>query len=208
MDGLSDGVDPDADKFGIQVQAPTLLHGSESSCSTITLVFPLKVFRAKDFKVIAVQPVWDDEAILIALKRAYDELRGWRRRYFGLMDVGHLTLVRADHSFIYPQRIGSSWLSPPKNMRICYLLRNASHLRGQRQIVTALTRRLDVGVEFVERWKTTRLLAVCAASSYAVMAVWAARTGDWATGSQMGQFHLSLFQLLFIALYWSHAHQF
>ncbi|OJT15069.1 hypothetical protein TRAPUB_8326 [Trametes pubescens] len=96
-------------------------------------------------------------------------------------------------------------------MRMCYLLRNPAHQRGERQLMTALTQHVELGVEFVERWKTRRLLGVagfCAILSYATMIGWGAKTGDWATGSQIGQFHLAMFSLLFIAVAWSQNHEF
>lgn len=48
--------------------------------------FPLKVFRRRDFKVLELEGDWDDEKLLTALKKTYDQLRGWRK-YFGLMDI-------------------------------------------------------------------------------------------------------------------------
>ncbi|KAI0636315.1 hypothetical protein C8Q77DRAFT_1032567, partial [Trametes polyzona] len=144
--------------------------------------FPLKVFRARDYVVLEVGQDWDDEALLEALRKSYDRLRGWKRRYFGLKG--------ANDSYIYPQRVGSRWISPHKNMRMAYLLKNPSHARGKHELVDAVTRHIDLGVEFVERWKTRRLLAVaglCALISFAIMAAWGAKTGDWATGSQVGR---------------------
>ncbi|KAI0667960.1 hypothetical protein C8Q78DRAFT_981257 [Trametes maxima] len=191
----------------VHVQSPTDVETDEEALlwEPPWEVFPLKVFRTKDFKVVEVKREWDDEDLLIALKKTYDGLRGFRK-FLGLKDVGHLTIVRADHSFIYPQRLGTPWLSPHKNMRMCYLLDNPSHLRSQRQIMTALTKRVDLGVEFVERWKTRRLLCtagVCCSLAYILMFAWGIHTGDWATASQMGQFQLSIFALLFVAVGWS-----
>ncbi|OJT15068.1 hypothetical protein TRAPUB_8325 [Trametes pubescens] len=48
--------------------------------------FPLKVFRRRDFKVLEIEKDWDDEMLLTALKKTYDQLRGWRK-YFGLMSI-------------------------------------------------------------------------------------------------------------------------
>lgn len=75
-------------------------------------------------------------------------------------------------------------------MRMCYLLQNPAYLRGERQVMAALTQRIDLGVEFVERWKTRRLLGVaglCAILAYLTMVVWGVQTGDWATASQIGR---------------------
>lgn len=56
--------------------------------------------------------------------------------------------------------------------------------------MAALTQHVELGVEFVERWKTRRLLGVagfCAFLSYATMIGWGVKSGDWATGSQIGR---------------------
>ena len=50
-------------------------------------VFPLKVYRGYDLKVVDVQRTWDDEELLRELGTAYDKLRGRLRKYFSFMDV-------------------------------------------------------------------------------------------------------------------------
>ncbi len=56
--------------------------------------------------------------------------------------------------------------------------------------MAALTQRVELGVEFVERWKTRRLLGaagLCAILAYVTMVVWGVKTGDWDTASQIGR---------------------
>ena len=50
-------------------------------------VFPLKVFRGMDFKIIEIKPDWDDEVLLRELSRTYDELRTWLRKWFSMKGV-------------------------------------------------------------------------------------------------------------------------
>ncbi|KAI0648654.1 hypothetical protein C8Q79DRAFT_1007238 [Trametes meyenii] len=196
---------PDVSTAGVVVGSE-----NEDTWKPTWTAFHLKVFRAKDHEVVIVKPHWDDHELLVALKESYSRLRGIRK-YIGFKSVAHLTLVRADHSFIYPQRLGTSWMSPHKNMRMCYLLGHPEHQKKKYEIISALTKRSDVGVEFVERWKTRRLLSaagVCAFISCAVMVGLGVKTKDWATASQVGQFLLSMFALLFVAVAWSTNHEF
>lgn len=69
-------------------QSPSVIPDPEGSAPTAENmknwnpsweVFKLSVYRGMDCHVVNVQPGWDDEALLRALKSAYDELRAWRK---------------------------------------------------------------------------------------------------------------------------------
>ena len=78
-------------------------------------VFPLKVYRGYDLKVITVQRDWDDEDLLRELGAAYDKLRGRLRKYFSFKDVWlvspamYILHPRADrHLSLYAFALGMS----------------------------------------------------------------------------------------------------
>lgn len=50
-------------------------------------VFPLKVYRGHELKVLEIQRGWDDEVLLRELGIAYDGLRQWYRKYFSIMNI-------------------------------------------------------------------------------------------------------------------------
>ncbi|KAH9917249.1 uncharacterized protein B0H18DRAFT_883935 [Fomitopsis serialis] len=112
-------------------------------------VFPLKVFRGSDYKIMKIEAAWDDEALLSELRRTYDDLRTVWRKWFSLRN--------ADHSIIYPQRVGPAKVSPSKNMRLRWFLHHPSYMRGRHEFMQVLTARTDLGIEFVERWQLSRI---------------------------------------------------
>jgi len=120
-------------------------------------VFPLKVFRGSDYKIMKIQAEWDDEALLSELRRTYDDLRTVWRKWFSLRNVASMTMVHADHSIIYPQRVGPAKVSPSKNMRLRWFLHHPSYMRGRHEFIQVLTARTDLGIEFVERWQLSRI---------------------------------------------------
>lgn len=67
------------------------------------------------------------------------------------------TSPKADHSFVYPQRLGPAGVSPSKNMRLRYLLANPRCMRGRHEFMQVLTARTDLGIEFVERFQLRRI---------------------------------------------------
>jgi len=120
-------------------------------------VFPLKVFRGADHTMLRISADWDDEALLRELRKTYDELRTVWRKWFSLRNVGSMTMVLADHSFVYPQRLGPATVSPYKNMRLRWFLHHPEHMRGRHEFMQVLTARTDRGIEFVERWQVFRI---------------------------------------------------
>ncbi|KAM5544822.1 hypothetical protein V8D89_001720 [Ganoderma adspersum] len=149
-------------------------------------VFPLKVYRGYDLKVIAVQRDWDDEDLLRELGAAYDKLRGRLRKYFSFKDVWW-----AEKQYVFPQRVGPAKISAHRNMRMRYLLAHPAHMHGQREIMRALTARRGFGVEFVEQARLARMaLFTCGLffSALAVVIGYGARTGDWIGAFSIGSF--------------------
>lgn len=67
-------------------------------------------------------------------------------------------ISQADHSFIYPQRLGPARISAQRNMRMRYLLVHPEYMKGKREFMRVLTARTHVGVEFVERWQASRMV--------------------------------------------------
>ncbi|KAI0806082.1 hypothetical protein BC629DRAFT_1282444, partial [Irpex lacteus] len=153
-------------------------------------VFPLKAFRGSDYTFLKIQPHWDDADLLRELSKTYDRLRTWRK-WFSLRNVSGITMVlvtvliwlyvQADHSFVYPQRVGPARVSPAKNMRLRYLLQHPHTMRRRYEFMQVLTSRTDLGIEFVERFELKRIafavfLPVVLATLFGVL--WAVLTGD------------------------------
>ncbi|TFY62181.1 hypothetical protein EVJ58_g4031 [Rhodofomes roseus] len=120
-------------------------------------VFPLKVFRGAEYKVLRIQGEWDDAALLSELRKTYDDLRTIWRKWFSLRNVASITMVHADHSIVYPQRLGPAKVSPSKNMRLRWFLHHPSYMKGRHEFMQVLTVRTDLGIEFVERWQLSRI---------------------------------------------------
>ena len=80
-------VDGDANKGYVDVEMLADVQRNASAWKPSWDVFPLKVYRGYDLKVIAVQRDWDDEDLLRELGAAYDKLRGRLRKYFSFKDV-------------------------------------------------------------------------------------------------------------------------
>ncbi|TBU42785.1 hypothetical protein BD309DRAFT_865574 [Dichomitus squalens] len=140
-------------------------------------VFPLKVYRGYDLRVIEIQRDWDDEELLRELGIAYDRLRTWYRKYFSVMNVWWI-----NQHFVFPQRVGPAKISPHRNMRMRYLLAHPEHVKGQHEIMRALTERRDYGVEFVERAEMGRMVLLAsalAAFPLGIAIVYGISNGDW-----------------------------
>ncbi|KZT73461.1 hypothetical protein DAEQUDRAFT_645486, partial [Daedalea quercina L-15889] len=142
----------------------TLKKESDDRWRPVWVKFPLKVFRGSEYKLLEIRADWDDEALLSELRKTYDELRTVWRKWFSLRSVASITMVmvsqistRADHSIIYPQRIGPAKISPSKRMRLRWLLQHPSYMKGRHEFMHALTTRTDLGIEFVERWQLLRI---------------------------------------------------
>ncbi|KAI0951533.1 hypothetical protein AcW1_008555 [Taiwanofungus camphoratus] len=147
-------------------------------------VFPLKVFRAYNHTTLKIRAEWDDEMLLRELNRTYDSLRTFWRRWFSLRSVGSMTMVLADHSFVYPQRVGPAAVSPSKNMRLRWFLHHPEHMRARHEFMQVLTARTDLGVEFVERWQLSRIaiaILVPVLFSVVIGVVYSATTHDPST---------------------------
>ncbi|KAI0353640.1 hypothetical protein OH77DRAFT_1406358 [Trametes cingulata] len=115
-------------------------------------VFPLKAFRGSSYTYIKIRANWDDEDLLRELSRSYDRLRTVWRKWFSLRSVRY-----ADHTCVYPRRLGPAGVSPSKNMRLRYFLHHPEQMKGRREFMQVLTARTDLGVEFVEGWQLTRI---------------------------------------------------
>ncbi|KAH9895257.1 hypothetical protein C8Q73DRAFT_825911 [Cubamyces lactineus] len=129
-------------------------------------VFPLKAFRGSSYTYIKIQAKWDDEDLLKELGRSYDRLRTVWRKWFSLRSVrsitmvyvkSRLTMLQADHTCVYPKRIGPAGVSPSKNMRLRYFLHHPEQMKGRHEFMQVLTARTDLGIEFVEGWQLTRI---------------------------------------------------
>ncbi|KIP11009.1 hypothetical protein PHLGIDRAFT_21907 [Phlebiopsis gigantea 11061_1 CR5-6] len=120
-------------------------------------VFPLKAFRGSDFTYVKIKSDWDDEALLRQISKTYEDLRKFWRRWFSLRSVSSITMVLADHTIIFPQRIGPAKVSPSKNLRLRYLLSHPHTMRGKHEFMEVLTSRTDFGIEFVERFQLGRI---------------------------------------------------
>ncbi|EMD36606.1 hypothetical protein CERSUDRAFT_95896 [Gelatoporia subvermispora B] len=147
-------------------------------------VFPLKVFRGGDWVYLKIQPQWEDERLLCELSKTYDRLRTVWRKWFSLRSVGSIVMVLADHSVVYPQRVGTTGLSPSKNMRLRYFLHHPEAMRGRHEFLQVLTDNPKLGVEFVERWQVSRIaiaVLIPVIMSVVVGVVYSGLTGDAST---------------------------
>ncbi|KAI0788316.1 hypothetical protein C8Q74DRAFT_1196835 [Fomes fomentarius] len=120
-------------------------------------VFPLKAFRGSSYTYLKIQAHWDDAELLKELGRSYDKLRTVWRKWFSLRSVRSITMVYADHTCVYPRRLGPAGVSPSKNMRLRYFLRHPDQMKGRHEFMQVLTARTDLGIEFVEGWQLTRI---------------------------------------------------
>ncbi|KAI0365487.1 hypothetical protein BV20DRAFT_954112 [Pilatotrama ljubarskyi] len=132
-------------------------------------VFPLKAFRGSSYTYIKIRASWDDEEVLKELSRSYDKLRTIWRKWFSLRSVRSMTMVYvrrllterlfsyADHTYVYPRRLGPAGVSPSKNMRLRYFLHHPEQMKGRHEFMQVLTARTDLGIEFVEGWQLARI---------------------------------------------------
>ncbi|TFK93810.1 hypothetical protein K466DRAFT_572289 [Polyporus arcularius HHB13444] len=126
-------------------------------------VFPLKAFRGSNYMFLKIEAHWDDADLLRELSRSYDKLRTIWRKWFSLRSVRSITMVyvslpwTADHTCVYPRRVGPAGVSPSKNMRLRYFLRHPDQMKGRHEFMQVLTARTDLGIEFVEGWQLMRI---------------------------------------------------
>ncbi|RDX46231.1 hypothetical protein OH76DRAFT_1457275 [Lentinus brumalis] len=120
-------------------------------------VFPLKAFRGSNYMFLKIEAHWDDADLLRELSRSYDKLRTIWRKWFSLRSVRSITMVYADHTCVYPRRVGPAGVSPSKNMRLRYFLRHPDQMKGRHEFMQVLTARTDLGIEFVEGWQLMRI---------------------------------------------------
>ncbi|KAI9001492.1 hypothetical protein BD414DRAFT_474817 [Trametes punicea] len=165
------------------------------------LVFAVKAFRGRNAKHIFVQSAWDDEQLLIALKKAYNDLRVWYQKWFSLRSLGYITRVKVNEAFIYPQRIGPGRTTHHRNMRMRYLLDHPHHMRGKHDFMRVLTESSDYGIEFVERWNMTRVCVLVVGSallSLSIALMYGVFTKDWSAGFQIASFFSQTFAQIFV----------
>ena len=70
-----------------------------------------------------------------------------------------------------------------------YLLAHPEHMKGQREIMRALTTRRGYGIEFVEQARLFRMVLFTGGlffTALAIAIVYGARTGDWMGGFTIG----------------------
>ncbi|KAI0711831.1 hypothetical protein C8T65DRAFT_574887 [Cerioporus squamosus] len=134
-------------------------------------VFPLKAFRGSSYMFLRIEADWDDADLLRELSLSYDRLRTVWRKWFSLRSVRSITMVYvsvpwdsrytqltwADHTCVYPRRLGPAGVSPSKNMRLRYFLHHPDQMKGRHEFMQVLTARTDLGIEFVEGWQLTRI---------------------------------------------------
>ncbi|OCH91712.1 hypothetical protein OBBRIDRAFT_872234 [Obba rivulosa] len=157
--------------------------------------FPLKTFRGSDHTVMYIRPSWDDERLLRELKKTYNKLRGFWRKWFSLKNN--------THSFIYPQRVGSASVSPHRNLRFRWCLNHPESQGGRYDFMRALTRRADYGIEFVERWQVTRLVIAIVlplALSLLVAIIYTLRTGDVSSAFTIAGYMTSAYSVFLVLL--------
>ena len=65
--------------------------------------------------------------------------------------------MQADHTIVFPQRIGPAKVRPSKNLRLRYLLNHPHTMKGKHEFMEVLTSRTDLGIEFVERFQLSRI---------------------------------------------------
>ena len=107
------------------------------------------------------------------------------RLAFSSRQTLQLTHLQANHSYIYPQRVGTAKYTAHRNMRMRYLLDHPEHMKGQRELMRALTERPDYGVEFVERLVVIRVCIPAFGSAVIALLiaiVYGAVKGDWPGG--------------------------
>lgn len=89
-----------------------LLKNKEDEWKPAWKVFPLKVFRGADYKILKISADWDDEALLTELGSMYDDLRMFWRKWFSLRSVAyvHVYYMHYLHTFLTHHGIAlSQW---------------------------------------------------------------------------------------------------
>ncbi|RPD54805.1 hypothetical protein L226DRAFT_547971 [Lentinus tigrinus ALCF2SS1-7] len=159
--------------------------------------FTLMVWRANDHETIDVKPAWDDEDLLRELNKSYNTLRSWRK----------LLSLKGPRYALYPQRIGPGRISAHRSLRIRFLLKHPERVRGRRDLMHALTRHSDVGIEFVEQWQVWRvafLVLMLALLSMAIAIVSSILLHDFSTGFSIGGFFAQMFAVILVAIGFLH----
>ncbi|KAI0750201.1 hypothetical protein C8Q80DRAFT_1269947 [Daedaleopsis nitida] len=162
-------------------------------------VFPIKVYRGKEFQTVDIKSDWDDEVLLRELGHAYNALRKWTGRWFLLKGTWYLMMVKVDRSFTFPQRVGPARYSAHRNMRMRHLLEHPECVAGQRQLMHALTEQVGFGVEFVERVVFSRVLILSVGlcgSAFAIAVIYGLATGDWPSAFGIASFFSQTFAIL------------
>ncbi|KAI0353652.1 hypothetical protein OH77DRAFT_1406547 [Trametes cingulata] len=174
-------------------------------------VFQLKAFLGRDYKAIEVRSTWDDEQLLLALKKAYKDLRSWHRRCFSLTSLRYILPISVNDAFVYPQRVGPGRTTPHRNLRLRYLLDHPEHMRGEHDFMYALTKSPEYGVEFVERWNMVRVCLVVIGSalvSLSIALIFGWLTRDWASGFTIASFFSQTFAQIFVLVGCLQYHEF
>ncbi|EMD36605.1 hypothetical protein CERSUDRAFT_95895 [Gelatoporia subvermispora B] len=173
----------------------------DNQWQAVWAVYPLKVFRGGEWAYLKIQPHWDDEQLLRELSNTYDRLRTIWRKWFSLRSVGSMVMVLADHSFVYPQRVGTAGLSPSKNMRLRYFLHHPEAMRGRHEFLQVLTDNPRLGVEFVERWQVSRIaiaVLIPVIMSVIVGVVYSGITGDASTAFTIAGYMTSAYSVCLV----------
>ncbi|KAF9811056.1 hypothetical protein IEO21_06685 [Rhodonia placenta] len=170
-------------------------------------VFPLKVFRGAEYRVVRVPAHWDDESLLRELRKTYDGLRKVWRKWVSLRNVGYpnriqfLSIMQEDHSFIYPQRIGPARVSPAKNMRLRWFLHHPEYMKGRHEFMQVLTADPDLGIEFIERWQLSRIaigVLIPVFASLAIGVVYSGVMDDPSTGFTIAGYVTSAYSVCLV----------
>ncbi|KDQ53637.1 hypothetical protein JAAARDRAFT_72560 [Jaapia argillacea MUCL 33604] len=108
--------------------------------------------------VLELQRGWDDERLLIELKRKYNSLRTIWRRLFSFKSVRAITMVPSmiETYGIIPQRI-MELPSDAQGLRFRHYFRHPDKLRGREHFLISLTADRNLGVMLLEQWSATRI---------------------------------------------------
>ncbi|KAI0763349.1 hypothetical protein BD413DRAFT_484324 [Trametes elegans] len=168
-------------------------------------VFPSRAFRGPVSVVTEVVNTWDDERLLISLKKAYSDLCAWYERCL-------CQAMCVNDALIYPQHVRPGRMTAHRKLRMRYLLDYPAHMRGQHEFVHALTTcGAAYGVEFVEGWRNAHVVAIVLASTSGTIAfalAYGVAMADWPGGFTITAFFSQLFTQLFALLAYLQYHQF
>ncbi|KDQ53614.1 hypothetical protein JAAARDRAFT_209958 [Jaapia argillacea MUCL 33604] len=162
--------------------------------------FELAVFRRSRRSILKIQREWDDEMLLVQLRRKYYSLRPFWRRCITLTTIKTIALVPADvfPFHVYPQTIGDD-PSISKCLRFRHYLRNPQIVRGRLDFMRCLTESPDRGVQFLDRWSPRRIIFLIVfgiSSTLAVGLVVSHVKHDYSTGFTVAGWMVSALALL------------